>query len=190
MRRSAISAASAISPIAPGLDFDSFARPGHDTEMVHFIGKDILYFHALFWPAMLHFAGYRAPTKVFAHGFLTVDGAEDVQVARHVHHRRSYLEHRARARSGCATTTRPSSGRPWKTSTSSRDFVARVNSDLVGKYVNIASRAAGFITRHFDGELTRSTSSAAIRLPRRRRLTTAKRSCAKVRRPRIQQGHA
>ncbi len=71
-----------------GLDFDEYWGKGSPAELYHFIGKDILYFHALFWPAELEHAGYRIPTSVFAHGFLTVDGAKMSQVARHLHHRR------------------------------------------------------------------------------------------------------
>ncbi len=68
------------------LDFDAYLKADSPPELYHFIGKDILYFHALFWPAMLEAAGFRKPTKVNVHGYLTVNGAEDVQVARHLHH--------------------------------------------------------------------------------------------------------
>jgi methionyl-tRNA synthetase len=137
-----------------GLAFDEFARPDHDTEMVHFIGKDILYFHALFWPAMLHFAGYRAPTKVFAHGFLTVDGQKMSKS------RGTFLTAGSYLRLGLdpqwlryyyAAKLGPSME---DVDLSLDDFVARVNSDLVGKYINIASRIAPFIHRYFKGTLS------------------------------------
>lgn len=69
-----------------GIDFEAFLKPDTDTEMYHFIGKDILYFHALFWPAMLKFSHMRTPTGIFTHGFLTVDGQKNVEIARHFHH--------------------------------------------------------------------------------------------------------
>jgi methionyl-tRNA synthetase len=137
-----------------GIDFDAFARPGRDTEMVHFIGKDILYFHALFWPAMLEFAGYRTPTKVYAHGFLTVDGAKMSKTRGTFITAGSYL----------ALGLNPEWLRYYYAAKlgptmedldlSLEDFVARVNSDLVGKLVNIASRCAGFVSKRFGGRLT------------------------------------
>ncbi len=136
-----------------GTDFDTFARPGGDTEMVHFIGKDILYFHALFWPAMLEYAGYRTPTKVFAHGFLTVNGEKMSKSRGTFITAGSYL----------ALGLDPEWLRYYYAAKlgptmedidlNLDDFVARVNSDLVGKYVNIASRAAGFIQKRFGGKL-------------------------------------
>ena len=81
-----------------GLDFDAWWGADSKTELVHFIGKDILYFHALFWPAMLKYSGHRLPTAVYAHGFLTVNGAEDVEVARHLHHRRKLPRAEAESR--------------------------------------------------------------------------------------------
>jgi methionyl-tRNA synthetase len=136
-----------------GIDFDAFARPGRDTEMVHFIGKDILYFHALFWPAMLEFAGYRTPTKVYAHGFLTVDGAKMSKTRGTFITAGSYL----------ALGLNPEWLRYYYAAKlgptmedldlSLEDFVARVNSDLVGKFVNIASRCAGFVSKRFGGRL-------------------------------------
>jgi methionyl-tRNA synthetase len=140
------------------LDFDAFARPGvqgggDPTEMVHFIGKDILYFHALFWPAMLEFAGYRTPTKVYAHGFLTVDGEKMSKSRGTFITAQSYL----------ALGLDPEWLRYYYAAKlgptmedidlSLEDFVARVNADLVGKFVNIASRCAGFVTKRFGGRL-------------------------------------
>jgi len=136
-----------------GLDFNDWFRPDSTTELYHFIGKDILYFHALFWPAELAHAGYRTPTKIFAHGFLTVDGAKMSKSRGTFITAQSYLD----------TGLNPEWLRYYyaaKLSASMEDidlslddFVARVNSDLVGKYVNIASRAAGFIAKRFNGQL-------------------------------------
>ena len=136
-----------------GLDFDEYWRPDSTTELYHFIGKDILYFHALFWPAELAHADYRTPTKIFAHGFLTVDGAKMSKSRGTFITAQSYLD----------TGLNPEWLRYYyaaKLSASMEDidlnlddFVARVNSDLVGKYVNIASRSAGFITRRFNDQL-------------------------------------
>ena len=136
-----------------GLDFNEYFKPDSTTELYHFIGKDILYFHALFWPAELAHAGYRTPTKIFAHGFLTVDGAKMSKSRGTFITAQSYLD----------TGLNPEWLRYYyaaKLSASMEDidlnlddFVARVNSDLVGKYVNIASRSAGFIAKRFNGQL-------------------------------------
>ncbi|HWX11854.1 MAG TPA: methionine--tRNA ligase [Trinickia sp.] len=134
-----------------GLDFDSWIRKGSDAEQYHFIGKDILYFHTLFWPAMLEFSGHRTPTNVFAHGFLTVDGAKMSKSRGTFITARSYVE----------TGLNPEWLRYYFAAKLNatmedidlnlEDFQARVNSDIVGKYVNIASRAAGFLVKRFDG---------------------------------------
>src|SRR3954462_3135411 len=134
-------------------DIDAFLRPGGDTEMVHFIGKDILYFHALFWPAMLEFAGYRVPTKVFAHGFLTVDGQKMSKSRGTFITAESYLEQGLNPEWLRYYYAAKLNSTMEDLDLSLDDFVARVNSDLIGKYVNIASRAAGFISRIFNGEL-------------------------------------
>ncbi len=148
------------------VDVDAFLRPGHDTEMVHFIGKDILYFHALFWPAMLRFAGYRTPTKVFAHGFLTVDGQKMSKSRGTFITAESYLKlglNPQWLRYYYAAKLGPTME---DVDLNLEDFVARVNSDLVGKYVNIASRTAAFIHKHFEGTLSvsleDSSSGAAL----------------------------
>src|SRR4051812_10985693 len=136
-----------------GIDFDAFVREGADTELVHFIGKDILYFHALFWPAMLKFSGHRTPNHVYAHGFLTVNGEKMSKSRGTFITAASYLEQGLNpdwlryyyaAKLGASMED---------IDLNLDDFVARVNSDLVGKYVNIASRAAGFLTKRFGGKL-------------------------------------
>jgi methionyl-tRNA synthetase len=144
------------------VDVDAFLRPGHATEMVHFIGKDILYFHALFWPAMLRFAGYRTPTKVFAHGFLTVDGQKMSKSRGTFITAESYLRlglNPEWLRYYYAAKLGPTME---DVDLSLEDFVARVNSDLVGKYVNIASRTAPFIHKHFKSTLSVSLEDAGL----------------------------
>jgi len=142
-----------------GIDFDDWVRPGSDAEpganveMVHFIGKDILYFHALFWPAMLKFSGYRTPRHVFAHGFLTVDGAKMSKSRGTFITAGSYLAQRLNPewlRYYYAAKLGPTME---DIDLNLDDFVARVNSDLVGKYVNIASRCANFVVKRFDARM-------------------------------------
>ena len=137
-------------------EIDEFLRPDGNTEMVHFIGKDILYFHALFWPAMLQFAGYRVPTKVFAHGFLTVDGQKMSKSRGTFITAESYLQQGLNPEWLRYYYAAKLNASMEDIDLSLDDFVARVNSDLVGKYVNIASRCAGFIAKQFDGKLYQS----------------------------------
>ena len=139
----------------PDLDFDEYWRPGHDTEVFHFIGKDIMYFHTLFWPAVLQGAGFRMPTSVYAHGFLTVDGQKMskrrgtfIMASTYLDNLNpSYLRYYYAAKLGPTIED---------IDLNLEDFTARVNSDLVGKLVNIASRCAGFIGKRFNGKLTDS----------------------------------
>ena len=134
------------------LDFDAFWGPDSKAELVHFIGKDIVYFHSLFWPAMLEGAGYRTPDTIHVHGFLTVDG-EKMSKSRGTFIRaRTWLDHLPAEFLRyyfCAKL----SGRVEDIDLNLDDFTARINSDLVGKYVNIASRSANFIAKRFDGRL-------------------------------------
>ncbi len=133
------------------LNFEDWVKPDSTVEQYHFIGKDILYFHTLFWPAMLKFSGYRTPTNVFAHGFLTVDGKKMSKSRGTFITAQSYIE----------TELNPEWLRYYfatKLNTTMEDidlnfgdFVSRVNSDLVGKYLNIASRTAGFLVKRFNG---------------------------------------
>ena len=134
------------------LDFDEYWRPGHDTEVFHFIGKDIMYFHTLFWPAVLQGAGFRTPTSVFAHGFLTVNGQKMSKSRGTFINARTYLDnlHPAYLRYYYAAKLGPTIE---DIDLNLDDFVARVNSDLVGKLINIASRCAGFINKRFDNVL-------------------------------------
>ena len=138
------------------LDFDAWFKPDTDTEMYHFIGKDILYFHALFWPATLKFSGMRVPTGVFAHGFLTVDGQKMSKSRGTFITAKSYLECGLNPEWMRYYIAGKLNSRIEDIDLNLGDFVARVNSDVVGKYVNIASRAAGFITKRFGGKLADS----------------------------------
>jgi methionyl-tRNA synthetase len=137
-----------------GIDFGAIVKPGSGTEMIHFIGKDIIYFHTLFWPAMLHFSGlYKTPDQVNVHGFIGVSGEKMsksrgtgidplryLQLGMNPEWLRYYIAAKLNA------NVEDLDFNP-------DDFIARVNSDLIGKYVNIASRAAGFLTRIFKGKL-------------------------------------
>ena len=137
-----------------GLDYDAFfADPS--VEQVHFIGKDITYFHTLFWPAMLHFSGRKTPDKVNVHGFITVNGGEKMSKSRGTGiSPLKYLElgmHPEWLRYYIAAKL---NNRVEDIDFNPDDFIARVNSDLVGKYINIASRAAGFLSKRFGGQLS------------------------------------
>jgi len=135
-----------------GTDFDEFLDADSDAEMYHFIGKDILYFHALFWPAMLSGAGFRAPSGVYAHGFLTVNGQKMSKSRGTFIMARTYLDHLNPEYLRYYFAAKLND-RIEDLDLSFDDFVQRVNSDLVGKVVNVASRCAGFITKRFDGRL-------------------------------------
>jgi len=145
-----------------GLDFDEYWKPDSQAELYHFIGKDILYFHALFWPATLKFSGYRQPTKVFAHGFLTVNGEKMSKSRGTFITARSYLDHVKNPEYLRYYYAAKLNGSMEDIDLNLEDFVARVNSDLVGKYVNIASRTAGFIAKRFDGKLGTVGENAVI----------------------------
>ena len=138
---------------AAGLDFDRFWAKDSSAELYHFIGKDIIYFHALFWPAMLHGADFRTPSAVFAHGFLTVDGQKMSKSRGTFIKARTYLNHLnpEYLRYYFAAKLGPGVD---DIDLNLQDFTARVNSDLVGKVVNIASRSAGFIAKRFAGRLS------------------------------------
>lgn len=144
-----------------GLDFDAYWGKDSQAELYHFIGKDILRFHTLFWPAMLSGAGYRRPTAIFAHGFLTVDGQKMsksrgtfIKASSWLEHLNpEYLRYYIAAKLGAGVDD---------IDLNLEDFVLRVNSDLVGKVVNIASRCAGFINKKFDGMLADTCSEADL----------------------------
>ncbi|MFQ5547563.1 MAG: methionine--tRNA ligase [Woeseia sp.] len=137
------------------LDFDDYWMAGSDKEAYHFIGKDIVYFHTLFWPAVLEGSGFRQPTSVFAHGFLTINGkkmskSRGTFIKAKTYRNNlnpNYLRYYYAAKLGPGMDD---------IDMNLDDFVARVNSDLIGKLVNIASRCSGFITGQFDGQLAGS----------------------------------
>ncbi|MFY3276899.1 methionine--tRNA ligase, partial [Achromobacter xylosoxidans] len=145
-----------------GLDFDALLDPAGSTEQVHFIGKDIVYFHALFWPAMLKFAGRKTPDAVNVHGFITVSGEKMSKSRGTGISPLRYLELGMNAEWMRYYIAAKLNARVEDMDFNPEDFIARVNSDLVGKYVNIASRAASFITKHFDGALAYSGDTAAL----------------------------
>ncbi|WP_415833755.1 methionine--tRNA ligase [Kerstersia similis] len=145
-----------------GLDFDALLDPSGNTEQIHFIGKDIVYFHALFWPAMLKFAGRKTPDQLNVHGFITVSGEKMsksrgtgisplryLQIGMNAEWLRYYIAAKLNSK-------------VEDIDFNPEDFIARVNSDLIGKYINIASRAANFIARHFDGKLAYQGDAAAL----------------------------
>ena len=152
MRRLVIWPAEKINCERADIDFDEYWQADAETELYHFIGKDIVYFHALFWPAMLHGANLRLPTSIFVHGFLTINGqkmsksrgtfitAADYLKQLDPEYLRYYL----------AAKLTP---QVEDIDLNFADFCARVNADLVGKFVNLASRCAGFIHKQADGRL-------------------------------------
>ncbi|GBL47507.1 methionyl-tRNA synthetase [Sulfuriferula multivorans] len=144
------------------LDFDAWWHSDSGTELYHFIGKDILYFHALFWPAMLKNAGYRTPNGVFAHGFLTVNGAKMSKSRGTFITAESYLASGMNPEWLRYYYAAKINGSMEDLDLNLADFIARVNSDLVGKYVNIASRTAGFIAKRFDGKLAASLPASEL----------------------------
>ena len=145
-----------------GIDFDEYFKADSQTEMYHFIGKDILYFHALFWPAMLHFSSHRAPTGVYAHGFLTVDGQKMSKSRGTFITAKSYLEQGLNPEWMRYYIAAKLNSKIEDIDLNLQDFISRVNSDLVGKYVNIAARASGFIAKRFEGRLKDVSGSALL----------------------------
>ncbi len=143
------------------LDFDAWWGADSGTELYHFIGKDIAYFHTLFWPAMLRGAGFRLPSAVFCHGFLTVNGQKMSKSRGTFIMARTYLEHLDAEYLRYYYAAKLGSGID-DLDLNLEDFMQRVNSDLVGKVVNIASRCAGFIRKRFGGRLSASLSEAAL----------------------------
>ncbi len=143
------------------LDFDEYWKVDSDAEVYHFIGKDIMYFHTLFWPAVLQGAGFRTPTSVYAHGFLTVNGQKMSKSRGTFIKARTYLDNLNPEflRYYYAAKLGPTIE---DIDLNFEDFIARVNSDLVGKLINIASRCAGFINKRFDGQLADTLPDTAL----------------------------
>ena len=142
-------------------NFDDYWQAGSDAELYHFIGKDIVNFHTLFWPAMLTSANYRTPTAVYVHGFLTVDGTKMSKSRGTFINARTYLENLDPEYLRYYLAAKLSNGVD-DLDLNFEDFSARVNSDLVGKVINIASRCAGFINKGFDGELSAELDDAEL----------------------------
>ncbi|WP_027158991.1 methionine--tRNA ligase [Methylobacter luteus] len=143
------------------IDFDAFWSKDSDAELYHFIGKDIIYFHALFWPAMLSGAGFRTPSAIFAHGFLTVNGEKMSKSRGTFIKARTYLDHLNPEYLRYYFAAKLSAGVD-DIDLNFDDFSQRVNSDLVGKVVNIASRCSGFIKKRFDNRLSAHCSEPAL----------------------------
>ena len=143
------------------IDFDAFWGETSDAELYHFIGKDIVYFHSLFWPAMLHGSGYRKPTNVFVHGYVTVNGAKMSKSRGTFIKASTYLQH---LDPECLRYYYAAklNNRIDDLDLNLEDFVARVNSDVVNKLVNLASRTASFICKRFDGKLADTLSEPAL----------------------------
>lgn len=137
------------------LNFESFWHKDSKTELYHFIGKDIVYFHALFWPAILKGSDFRTPNSIFVHGFLTVNGHKMSKSRGTFIQARTYLKHLKPEFLRYYFASKLGSGIE-DIDLQIEDFVQKVNADLVGKLVNIASRAAGFITKQFDGKLSKN----------------------------------
>ena len=131
-----------------------FLESDEKTELVHFIGKDILYFHALFWPAMLKFSGFRTPSKIFAHGFLTINGQKMSKSRGTFITARSFLDSGLEPEWLRYYYAAKLNSSMEDIDLNLADFMARVNSDLVGKFINIASRASNFLSKKFNGQLS------------------------------------
>ena len=136
-----------------GIAFDDFAKPDHGTEMIHFIGKDIIYFHTLFWPAMLEFSGYKTPDQVNVHGFITVSGDKMSKSRGTGIDPLRYLDLGMNPEWLRYYIAAKLNANVEDIDFDPDDFLARVNSDLVGKFINVASRCAGFLAKRFDGKI-------------------------------------
>ena len=145
-----------------GCEFGDFWNTSSSCEVHHFIGKDIINFHALFWPAILKVANFRTPTKIHVHGFVTVDGQKMSKSRGTFINARTYLDHLSPEYLRYYFAAKMN-GDVDDLDLSLKDFVQRVNSDLVGKVINIASRCAGFISKHFDGKLAKHVSSPLLK---------------------------
>jgi len=143
------------------IDFDEYWKPDSENEVYHFIGKDIVYFHTLFWPAVLSGSGFRLPSSVFAHGFLTINGKKMSKSRGTFINARTYLNHLNPNHLRYYYAAKLGPGMD-DIDLSLDDFIARVNSDLVGKLVNIASRCAGFIGKRFDNQLSAALDDPAL----------------------------
>ncbi len=144
-----------------GLSFDEYWSHDSTTELYHFVGKDIVYFHALFWPAMLAGSGHRLPTAIFTHGFLTVNGQKMSKSRGTFIEARQYLKHLNPEYLRYYFAAKLN-GRAEDLDLNFADFTSRINADLVGKVVNIASRCAGFMSKQFENRLGSSLADPAL----------------------------
>lgn len=145
----------------PTINFDDYWQKNSETELYHFVGKDILYFHALFWPALLKSAGFRLPTAIFSHGFLTINGQKMSKSRGTFINARDYLQHLDPEYLRYYIAAK-STSRLDDIDLNLDDFMQRINADLVGKVVNIASRSAGFIHKFFAGRLASTLMLPAL----------------------------
>ena len=145
-----------------GINFDAYLTPGTSAELHHFIGKDIVNFHGLFWPAVLHGAGHRAPTRLHVNGYLMVNGEKMSKSRGTFIMARTFLDHGLAPEALRYYFATKTSGGVDDVDLNFADFTARVNSDLVGKFVNLASRCAGFIEKRFDGVLASQLPDPAM----------------------------
>ncbi len=143
------------------MNFDEYWDQHSEVELYHFIGKDIIYFHALFWPAVLHGAKFRTPTAIFANGFLTVDGQKMSKSRGTFIKARTYLDHLQPEYLRYYFAAKLSD-RIEDLDINFDDFTQRVNADLVGKFINIASRCAPFLTNHFDGKMSAACNNMEL----------------------------
>ena len=143
------------------INFAEYTHPDSNTEMVHFIGKDIIYFHALFWPALLKGAGFRLPTAIFAHGFLTIDGKKMSKSRGTFIKARTYLDYLNPEYLRYYYAAKLGAGID-DIDLNLDDFKRRVNADLIGKVINIASRCAGYINKKCDGRLADTLANEAL----------------------------
>lgn len=143
------------------LNFDEYWSKFNKTELYHFIGKDIVYFHALFWPALLHGAQFRTPTKIFVHGFLTVDGQKMSKSRGTFIKARTYLNHLSPEYLRYYFAAKLGD-KAEDIDLNLDDFVQRINADLVGKFINIASRCASFLNKNFDSQLANECADLAL----------------------------
>lgn len=145
----------------PGLNFAEYWENNGNTELYHFIGKDIMYFHTLFWPALLNGADFRTPTAIFCHGFLTVDGQKMSKSRGTFIKGRTYLKHLESQYLRYYLSTKLND-RIEDLDINFDDFMQRVNADLIGKFVNIASRCASFLTKYFDGKCSNTLAEPKL----------------------------
>lgn len=145
----------------PEFSFSDYWEKDDTTELVHFIGKDIIYFHALFWPAMLHGAAFRTPSNIYVNGFLTINGQKMSKSRGTFIKARTYLNHLQPEYLRYYFATKLSD-RIEDIDINFDDFTQRINADLVGKFINIASRCASFIERHFDGMLAHTCTEPKL----------------------------